>query len=121
MKWADWIRPIIAAGISSAAAVFASNPFASLLGAQQYTPRQLAINALAVGLTAMAGVLVKSPLPQRAVDIALLPGVHTRGDVDKILSTTAPGTVPTPEIAAAILNGSATPPLGPVASPPQKL
>jgi hypothetical protein len=104
LRWADWIRPILAAGISGGSSVFVSNPIADIIGAQHYSPRQLALQALALALTAMGGVLMKSPLPQRAVGIALLPGVHTQGEVDTILKATAPGTVPTPEVAAAILN-----------------
>ncbi len=75
-----------------------------MLGAQQFTPRQLGIMALSAAIVAVAGILRKSPLPDRAIAVALLPGVHTPEQVAEVLKATAPGTIPTPEVAKAILS-----------------
>ena len=103
LKWSEWVYTLIAAAISAAASTVVANPLASAIGAQQFTPRQLGILALSSAIIAVAGILRKSPLPDRAVAVALLPGVHTTEDVGKVLSATASGTVPSPEVAAAIL------------------
>lgn len=109
LKWGQWLYTLIAAGISAGASVIVSNPLATLFGAQQYSPRQLGINAGAMALVAMAGILKKSPLPDRKVEIALLPGVHTMAEVNTVDKATGPGVIPTPEIAAAAL-GKPMPP-----------
>lgn len=106
LKWGDWLYTLIGAGIAAAAQVIFTNPIASILGAPQFTPRQLGIMAASSAIVAMAGILRKSPLPDRRVDIALLSGVHTVEEVNQIAKATAPGTVPTSEVAAAILEKS---------------
>lgn len=106
LGWGPWLRTLFGAGISAAATVIAANPLASVVSAQQFTPRQLGIMAASAAIVAMAAVLRKSPLPDRSVAVALLPGVHTTADVEKVVAGTAPGTVVTPEVAAAILNPS---------------
>lgn len=103
LDWAKWFHPIITTVISAAASPIAANPIALVLGAQQFTLRQLGIMSAAAALSAMAGVLVKSPWPDRRVDIALVSGVHTVEQVEKIFKATAPCTVPTPAVAAAII------------------
>jgi hypothetical protein len=103
LKWSEWLYTIISAAIGAAATTIAANPLASVLGAQQFTPRQLGILAASSALVAVAGVLRKSPLPDRALAIALQPGVHTEAQVQKVLDQTAPGSVPSPEVTAAIL------------------
>jgi hypothetical protein len=109
LSWGAWLYTIAAAGVSAAATAITANPIASVLGAQQFTPRQLGIMALSAAVVAIAGVLRKSPLPDRTVAIALQPGVHTQAQVDQVMKATAPGTVPTPEVTAAIL-GNGLPP-----------
>ena len=103
LNWRDWIRSLLSAGISAAASTIAANPIAQILGANQFTPRQLGVMAVSSAVVAMAAVLRKSPLPDRKVAIALLAGVHTEAEVNKIVEATAPGTVPTQAVAAAIL------------------
>lgn len=61
---------------------------------------------------------VTSPAASQAVGIALLSGVHTQEDVKKIQTVTASGTVPTPEVAAAIL-AAPPPPITPSTTPPK--
>jgi len=112
LKWGEWLYTLFAAGISAAASTVAANPIAYIFGAQQFTPRQLLIMALSSALVAMAGILRKSPLPDRAIAIALLPGVHTPEEVEKIASVTAPGVTPTAAVAAAILDKPQKPPTG---------
>lgn len=107
LKWGDWFYTLLSAGIGAAATTLAANPIANLAGAPDFTPRQLIILACSSAVVAMAGVLRKSPLPDRAVAIALLQGVHTPAQVEQIASATAPGVVPSAAVAAAIL---ATPP-----------
>ena len=103
LKWADWLYTLIAAGISAAATTVTANPLMSLAGTQQLTPRQLGVLSGLSAIVAMAGILKKSPLPDRALAIALLPGVHTEADVTKVLSAPAPGTVTSKEVATTIL------------------
>jgi hypothetical protein len=117
LNWNDWLRAIFSAAISAAASVITANPLASALGAPQFTPRQLGVMAASAALVAVAGILRKSPLPDRKTAIALLPGVHTMGDVEQIASATAPGVTPTPAVAAAIL-GKPVPQTAPVAEAP---
>lgn len=104
LNWNDWLYMIFSTAISAAMTVIAANPLATVLGAQAFTPRQLLIMAGSAAIVAVAGKLQKSPLPSRAMQIALTPGVHTKEEVEKILKATAPGEVPTKEVAAAILN-----------------
>jgi len=103
LGWASWLRSLLGAGISAAASAIAANPIATVMGAQAFTPRQLWIMALSSALVAMAGILQKSPLPDRKVAIALLPGVHTAEEVEVVSKATSPGRTPTAEEAAAIL------------------
>lgn len=46
---------------------------------------------------------IVTPAVSQAVDVALVSGVHTRDEVKQIQRVTEPGTVPTPNEAAAIL------------------
>lgn len=103
LRWNDWIRSLLSAGISAAASTLAANPIAQVLGAQEFTPRQLGIMAFSAAVVAMAGILQKTPLPSRDLAIALLPGVHTPEQVEMISKATAPGVVPSPAAAAAII------------------
>lgn len=103
LKWSEWLYSLLAAGISAAAATITANPIAQVFGAHQFTARQLGVMALSSAVVAMAAVLRKSPLPDRKVAIALLAGVHTEAEVNQIVAATAPGTVPTQAVAAAIL------------------
>lgn len=103
LSWGAWLYALLKAGISAGASVIAANPLAALAGAPAFTPRQLVIFAAASAIVAMAGVLQKSPLPDRKVDIALLSGVHTVEQVEKISKATGSGPVPSPEVAAAII------------------
>lgn len=103
LGWESWLRSLFAAGISAATGTIAANPLAAVFGTQQFTGRQLAIMAASSAIVAMAGILKKSPLPDRKIAIALLPGVHTTEQVEQIAQATT-GAVPTAEVAAAILN-----------------
>lgn len=103
MSWVDWLKGIITAAVSSAATVLSANPVATMIGAQTFTGRQLAIMAGSAAIVAVANFLRTSPLPAQRESVALLPGVHTTEQVDKIVNATAPGVVPTKEVAAAIL------------------
>lgn len=114
LSWGAWIRSLLTAGISSAASVVAANPLAVAMGTPEFTPKQLAILALAAAIVAMAGVLQKSPLPDRKLAIALLPGVHTPEQVERISKATGSG-VPTKEVAAAIIAGDKSKPAEPPA------
>jgi hypothetical protein len=102
-KWGDWFRMLISAGVSAAASVIAANPIASIVGAIQFTPRQLAIMAASVAAVAIANFLQKNPWPEREVSLALIPGVHTQEQVQILAKSTSPGTIPTKETAAAII------------------
>ena len=106
LNWRDWIRSLLSAGISATASTITANPIASMLGAHPFTARQLGVMSLSSAVVAMAAVLRKSPLPDRKIAIALLPGVHTQEDVKKIEEATAPGTIPSSSVAAAILGKS---------------
>lgn len=103
LKWGDWFYTLFKAGISAGAAVIAANPLAALAGAPAFDARQLGIFALAAAVVAMAGVLQKSPLPDRNVQIALVSGVHTTDDVKKIADVIKGDEPLTPAAAAAIL------------------
>lgn len=103
LSWGAWLKGILSAAISAAATVITANPIAAVLGATQFTPRQLGIMAGSAALVAVANFLRTSPFPTQREAIALLAGVHTAAQVDKIVAGTAPGVVPTPEVAAAIL------------------
>lgn len=70
------------------------------------TPAALGGLLLILG-SQLGGILgIIPPSVSRAVDIALLPGVHTQDEVKRIVKATDPGTVPSPETAAAILGKS---------------
>lgn len=116
-NWGAWLKALLAPAISAGLTPFAANPIATLIGAVQFTPRQLAMGAVAMFITTLTGVWQKRPFPDRRVAIAVLRGVHTVDEVDKIDKATAPGTVVTPEIAAAIL-GKPAPPLPDVPQQP---
>lgn len=66
LKWADWLYTLLSAGISAAATSIAANPIATAIGASQFTPRQLVIMAASSAIVAIAGILRKSPLPDRS-------------------------------------------------------
>lgn len=104
LNWSDWLYMLLSTAISAAAMVIAANPLATVIGAPAFTPRQLGIMALSAAVVAVAGKLQRSPLPARRESVALLSGVHTSADVDKIMKATEPGTVPSKEVAAAILD-----------------
>ena len=106
LDWIAWVKTLLGAAISAAATVVAANPLASVLGAQAFTPQQLGIMAGSAALVAMAGILKKSPLPDRRIDIALLPTVNTRAEVNLVARETAPGTVPTAAAAADIIDNA---------------
>lgn len=111
LAWSDWLYTIISAAIGAAATTIAANPIASVLGAQQFTPRQLGILAASSALVAVAGVLRKSPLPdRRKIEIALIPGVHDIEQVERIAKITSGGAIPTPEAAAAMTADMPKPP-----------
>lgn len=103
LKWGEWFYTLLSAAISSAASTVLANPIALATGTQQFTVRQLGILASGAAVVAIAGILKKSPLPDRAVQIALLPTVHTREQVKQVMRATSPGTVPTPADAAEII------------------
>lgn len=90
-------------GLSAGMGALVANPIASVVGAMQFTPRQLGIMAGSLALVAIANFVQKNPWPERAVSIALLPGVHTPEDVKLVMKSTSPGVVPTKEHAAAII------------------
>ena len=106
LSWADWLKGIVSAAISAAATVISANPIAAVVGAQSFTLRQLGIVAGSAAFVAVANFLRTSPFPTQREGIALLAGVHTAAQVDKIVAATSPGVVPSPEVAAAILNGT---------------
>lgn len=108
LKWGTWLYTLLGAGISAAATTLAANPLAAVLGAQIFSPRQLAILAGSSAIVAMAGILKKSPLPDRRIDIALLSTVNTRADVALVAKNTEPGTIPSAAVAADIIQDNRT-------------
>lgn len=100
----DWLYMLASTAISAFCTVIAANPIAMVVGANQLTPRQLVVMGISAAIVAVAGKLQQSPLPSRRLQIALLPSVNTRADVEQVARATAPGTVPTSAEAAAILN-----------------
>ena len=102
-KWGDWFRMLWSVSITAAMGVLTADTLTRVFGAREYTPRQLLIMAGVTAVGAAANFVQKNPWPERAVAIALLPGVHTQEDVHLIAKATSPGTVPTKETAAAIM------------------
>lgn len=75
-----YIWKCIAAGVSGAAASFLATVGASAVGVEAFTTGQLATVTVSGGLIAVAGFLVKSPLPSLRVG--------ADGDIDIEVDTT---------------------------------
>lgn len=102
-KWGPWLRSLFAPAISAAMIPFTINPAASVIGAPNFSPRQLMMVAAWTGVFALASAWQKSPFPDRKVQIALLPGVHNIEQVEQIAKVTSGGTIPTPAEAQSII------------------